>query len=69
MIIAAIPGVSVIDDDCTGAWYAELQKRCPCYHTVLCLQQMEPAGAARCREISLARNTLELTPGTEVVVR
>jgi hypothetical protein len=41
MIIDAIPGVGEIDDSCTGAWYAALSY----YHTMLCLQQAEPADA------------------------
>jgi hypothetical protein len=40
MIIGAVPGVRGIDDDCTGAWYAELRRRY--YHTTLGLEQMEP---------------------------
>src|SRR5580698_121946 len=69
MIIAAVPGVRGIDDACTGAWYAELRKRCPYYHTMLCLQQMESVDAPHWREISLAGNTLVVRHGAETVVR
>ena len=41
----------------------------PHYHTVLCLPQMEPVDALHCQEISLVRNTLVVTRGTEAVVR
>jgi hypothetical protein len=60
MIIDAIPGVGEIDDSRTGAWYAALSY----YHTMLCLQQTEPADAPRRREISSIRKTSVVKRGT-----